>query len=304
MKSLTLQDLASVQSNVMTWAVCWMVTDKLGGVIRQTSHDRNISVSRTVNSINLSGTYQSILGMQASTVKQSADQSVDNLDIEALLNENGITAADIRAGIFDNVEFTIFLVNWADPTNSGIVVKHGLVGNIRSFANDLATGEGRGLKQFLQQSIVEAYGLTCRAKLGDDRCTVDLAALSYDGAVGTVVSRRMFTATLTGASEDPAPGYFQGGILRFTSGDNVGFEQEVKLDESDTDGVWTFTIFEPFPNPVQASDVFEVEPGCNHLHQKINGVWQGDCLDKFDNIVNMRAEPMIPGTAEMLRGAQ
>lgn len=302
MKSLTLQDLAAVQQNVTTWAVCWMVTDKLGNVLRQTSHDRDIVVSRTVNGVVLSGTYSAALNIQATTVKQTSDQAVDNLDLDAILTENGITAAAIRAGIFDNVAFTVFLVNWSDPTNSGIVIKHGLVGNIRTFARDLATGEGRGLKQYLQQTIIQAYGTTCRAKLGDDQCTVDLVPLTFSGTVNSVATRRVFTATLPmGTSNDPEPGYFRGGILRFLTGDNAGFEQEVKLDHLDSNLFWTFTLFEPFPYTVSPSDTFEVEPGCNHHHAKIEGVWQGDCKDKFDNLPNMRAEPMIPGNSEILR---
>lgn len=300
MKSLTLQDLLALQSPVTHWAVCWMVTDKLGNVLRQTNHDRDITVSREINGVDLSGLYESVLGIQSSLSRHTSSTEIDNLEIDILLEEQGITAGAIRAGIFDNVEYTLFLVNAGDPTDSGIVIRHGLVGNIHTFANDLAKGEGRGLKQYLTQVIVETYSLSCRAKLGDERCTVDLAPLTFAGEITGVTNRRVLVATLDG-SPQPAQGYFRNGLLRFTSGDNAGFEQEVKLDV--LSGSWTFTVFEPFPYGVEVGDEFEVEPGCNHLHSKIDGIWQGDCKDKFNNLPNFRGEPMTPGVSELMRGA-
>jgi uncharacterized phage protein (TIGR02218 family) len=225
--------------------------------------------------------------------------SVDNLDVDVLLDEYGITAADIRAGLFDNVEYTIFLVNWRDPTNSGIIVRNGLVGNFRSFANGLATGEARGLKQALSQTIIEAYSLTCRAQLGDERCKVNLAPYTLTGEVASVINRRRITITLDSGA--PEPGDYTGGLLTLTSGANAGYQQEIKLDSA-ADVFGTIELFEPFPYEVQAGDTLTLTPGCNKIHQVVDGVAVGDCKNRYDNVVNFRGEPFIPGTAEILRG--
>src|SRR3546814_3162609 len=121
-------------------------------------------------------------------MRRSSDLAVDNLDVDALLDEFGISADAVRAGVFDGIRYVIFLVNWDAPTNSGIIVKSGIIGNIKSFAREVATMELRGLTQYLQQTLLEQTSLTCRAELGDARCTVDLSAFPVTGVVDAVAS--------------------------------------------------------------------------------------------------------------------
>lgn len=302
MKSISLADLVHLRQPAQTWAVCWQVTNKLGSVLRLTNHDAPITVARTINNIVLDGEYTPFSSIQSSMSKASTDLSVDNLDVDVLLSESGITAADIRAGIFDNVVCTIFIVNWSDTTDSGILIQHGRVGNFRSFVNGLATGEVRGLKQQLQQIIIDLFSLTCRVPLGSPACGVNLASYTFAGTVLSVTNRRVFTAELDGGSE-PEPGFFRNGLLTMTSGASETFQQEIKLDQESA-GVWTFTLFEPLARGLEIGDTFTVSAGCNKLHVKIDGIWQGDCKDKFDNLINFQGEPFIPGNTELLRGAQ
>ena len=56
---------------------------------------------------------------------------------------------------------------------------------------------------------------------------------------------------------------------------------------------WTQTggvvqLYLPMPRPVQVGDTLSIYPGCDKR--------VGHCRDKFNNIVNMRAEPYVPGT--------
>lgn len=306
MRTISLQDLAMLQSDSQTWAVCWMV-QKLEGydsngepiysTLRQTGHDRELEVSRTVNGIDLSGTYTPILSVQSSAAVQGSMMDVDNLDVDVLLNQYGITAADIRAGLFDDVTCTLFIVNWSDTTNSGILIQHGIVGNFRSFVEGLATGELRGLKQYLQQTIINAYSLSCRVKvLGDAQCKVDVAPLQAAGTITAVLGPRSFEVSISANSEQ-GPGYFVGGLMQFTSGLNDGFKREVKHDGEASDAiVGQIDIFDAFPYAVSPGDSFILEPGCDRMPTT--------CKDKFDNIVNFRGEPFIPGPSDLLRGAQ
>src|SRR3546814_12403519 len=88
-------------------------------------------------------------------MRRSSDLAVDNLDVDALLDEFGISADAVRAGVFDGIRYVIFLVNWDAPTNSGIIVKSGIIGNIKSFAREVAPMELRGLTQYLQEPLLE-----------------------------------------------------------------------------------------------------------------------------------------------------
>jgi len=81
----------------------------------------------------------------------------------------------------------------------------------------------------------------------------------------------------------PAPdGWFNDGLLTFTSGAMNGVSIEVK----GWDGT-QITLFLPMAFQPAPLDTFTIEPGCN---KTIN-----NCHTKFNNIVNFRGEPFIPG---------
>lgn len=300
MKSLSLADLLHLQEENQSWAVCWMVTDRIGNVLRQTSYDRDIVVDK----VGYAGTYVSTYAIQSTTVNSASDLAVDNFDMDALLEENGITQDRIRAGLFDNVRFTILLVNASNPTNSGIIVKSGVVGNIRAFADELAQAEGRGLKSLLQQTIIETYSLGCRFDLGDSRCGVNLALYTATGTVTSIGSARLeFTAS--GLAQ--AASYFDRGKITFTSGNNDDFSREVKRHQAG--GV--LSVIEPWPRDVQVGDTFTVHAGCNHMHQVLeeasgsppSNVF-GDCYHKFNNVRRYGGFPFMPGNNEIMRGVK
>jgi uncharacterized phage protein (TIGR02218 family) len=296
MRQISLADQLSLTKRVATWAVCFQIQNTVGDYFRSSDHDEEIVVERTVNDVVLDGVYQPFSSIQTSEVVQTSDLSVSNLDVEILLASSGITVADIRAGLFDNVACTIFLVNWADPTDSGIILQHGMVGNFQTFVNDLAKGELRGMTQKLAQQLLPAVSLTCRVKrLGQAPCSVDVASLTVTGMVDTVTSRRVLETTLDLGATPSAPGHFVGGLLTFTSGTNSGFAREVKLDSSgDPLVLGRIELFEPFPYPVAPGDAFSLEPGCDRR-------WE-TCRDRFGAQLDFDGEPDVPGPTEMLRG--
>ena len=95
---------------------------------------------------------------------------------------------------------------------------------------------------------------------------------------------------MIGSSTPPAPapaGWFNDGIITFTSGQNNGLSFEIKS----WDGT-NLTLFLPLEFPAAVSDTFTIEPGCNKT--------TGDCSNKYNNIVNFRGEPFIPGMDRFL----
>lgn len=309
MITLTPEDSTALAQTVTHWTLCWRFEDKQGRVYRQTSLDRDVEVSRgIVAGVDLDGTYSSITAIQSTTMRQSADLAVDNLDIDALLDEFGITADAVRAGIFDGVQYLIFLVNWENPENSGIIVKSGVIGNIKSFAREIATMELRGLAQYLQQNILEQTSLTCRAELGDSKCGIDLSDYTVTGIVDTVTNRRVFDAILDVGSIE-TPGWFVGGRLTFTSGENDGFTMRVKVDSftdssGDLEMLGHFELYDTFPGDIEPGDTFTVTAGCNKQHSvAADGAVTGDCVNKFDNLLNFRGEPFIPGQYAIYSGS-
>jgi uncharacterized phage protein (TIGR02218 family) len=116
---------------------------------------------------------------------------------------------------------------------------------------------------------------------------VDVVPLRQTGSVntspdpGTIVPN----AGLTGAA-----GWFDNGYIKFTSGALNGRAFEIKT----WDGT-NLKLFLGLPVTPAHNDSFLIEPGCNHLAGSI-----GDCQNKFNNIVNFRGEPFIPGMDSIL----
>ncbi|HVT35709.1 MAG TPA: DUF2163 domain-containing protein [Nevskiaceae bacterium] len=270
-------------------AMCWSIVRRDGTVILGTSLDRDLAVTAA----GYEGTYASSLGLSASSLRGNSDLSVDNMEVNGLQADMLVSAADIEAGLFDNAQVVIFQTSWADPS-SVKVLRRGVLGQITRTREGAYTAEVRGFSQLLSQNTVNVYQATCRATLGSgdevpviQRCGVDLSAFRVSGTITALATAdRSFTASAL----TQAAGYFQRGVVTFTSGDNEGFAREIKRHQAG--GV--FDLVEPLPYDLQVGDTFTVTPGCDHVYQRADGSY-GDCKTKFDNLVNFRGDPLIPG---------
>jgi uncharacterized phage protein (TIGR02218 family) len=267
-------------------AVCWKIVRADSTLILGTEHDRNIVIA----SGTYEGTYVARAGITGSNVASSSDLAVDNLEVTGAINPADLSivdlsAADIEAGLFDDADVTLFLVNWEDPSEQ-LVLRKGTIGSITRTSDGGYKTELRGLTQALSQTIVRTYSVTCDAELGDTRCGVSMAAFTFAGTVDTVTDRRTFTATITGA---PADALITGGKVTWSTGDNAGYSMEVK-SKSGT----TVNLFLPMPVDISVGDTFNAYAGCDKA--------KGTCIATFSNLVNFRGHGVfVPGETEVLK---
>lgn len=227
-------------------------------------------------------------GFTRSAIQNSADLSADNLDVEGLLEDASLKPEEIRAGLFDGARVDIMLVNWAEPSMGVVKLRRGTLGNVIQTTEGTFTGELRGLTQRLSQTIGEVYQPECRRTLGDFRCRVDLVPFTTHATITAVTSRKVFKVAYT----DPqvVDDWFNGGRALFTSGDNGGRAIEVK-DFRIGDG--TIELFLAAPFMPEIGDTVDLVPGCDGRRTT--------CKEVFDNYLNFRGEPFIPGVDELLR---
>jgi uncharacterized phage protein (TIGR02218 family) len=109
-----------------------------------------------------------------------------------------------------------------------------------------------------------------------------IQALSLAGTVTGVTDLSNFAASALTEPDD----WWKQGKLTWDTGDNAGRSMEIKSSTS-TGGV--FELYLPMPDAIQVGDTFTIEAGCGKRTAT-------DCLGKFDNMNNARAEPYIPGT--------
>ena len=89
-----------------------------------------------------------------------------------------------------------------------------------------------------------------------------------------------------------AADWFTGGTLAFTSGANEGLDFEVKTHVRSA-GADFLVLWMPVPFPVATGDTATVTAGCRKTF--------AICKSKFDNHVNFRGFPLIPGTDVVTR---
>ncbi len=274
MKSISSELAAHIAGEVTTLATCWRVARRDGVVLGFTTHDRLLVIDDV--------TYRASSGFSPSAVAGSNDLSVDNLDVAGALSSAAISEADLRDGRFDFAAIEIFQVNWAELSQGKLIVATGRLGEV-TMTDGRFTAEMRGLAQALQQPVGEVYSAECRADLGDARCKVNLAAFTVTGAATSVTSSRAFADS----ARTEADGWFDYGLLTWTTGANAGLSVEVK---SFAGGA--FTLFDAMPAAIEVGDAYTVYAGCDKR--------AATCKAKFANILNFRGEPFVPGPDSML----
>ena len=277
MQSLTTALTTHLQQPVTTLATCWNIVRKDAVAYYYTNHDRDLTMD--------GHTYKAASYMTPSAVTSLINLATDNLELEGVLTDEGLAEEDILSGRFDHASITMFMVNYLQPADGKLHLKKGLLGEVQ-IKNGAFVMEVRGLSSVLQQSIGDVYTPTCRAKLGDTRCKVNLTSYTFTGSVTAVEGAHAFTDS----ARTQVSGYFTYGIVTFTAGANNGLAMEVR-DYSNK----RFGLFLPMPRTIAVGDTYQVIAGCD---KRID-----TCRSRFNNAVNFRGEPHVPGTDKIMQTA-
>jgi uncharacterized phage protein (TIGR02218 family) len=272
---------AHLLQDVTTLATCWKVTLRDGTVLAYTDHVSDLVIGGLI--------YIAALGYNASAIQTTAGTEVDNLELLGVLDPSAVAAQDINAGRWDFAAVEIFRVNYLDLTQGTDPLRKGTLGEVRHGATQY-TADLMGMAQKLTQRIGRVYAPGCDADLGDARCKMDLAAFT-NGIVAFTLTAVTSNRHFADSALSPADGWFDGGLITFTSGLNQGLSREVKTYTAP--GV--LELQEAMPWPVAVGDTGNATVGC--LKRYIE-----DCSAKFDNALNFRGYPTVPGLDRLVGG--
>jgi uncharacterized phage protein (TIGR02218 family) len=279
MKTASAALKAHFGQEVTTLAILWKITRADSQVFGYTDHDVDITFSGV--------TYLAGTGHTPSSIKTTSQLNVDNLEVQSVLDTD-ITEADIEAGIWNYAAVLIQVVNYNDLTMGSMIMRQGWLGEIKTGRHNLVT-ELRGMMQPLQQVVGRIYTAGCDADLGDARCGVVLggspSAFTVSGAATSVASARQFTDT----SRAEANGYFDGGLITWTGGNNATYRMEIK-----TFLAGVVTLQQAMPNAIVVGDAYTMTAGCDKL--------RATCVAKFNNVINFRGFADLPGQDAMISG--
>jgi uncharacterized phage protein (TIGR02218 family) len=140
------------------------------------------------------------------------------------------------------------------------------------------------LRQALRTDTSAIFQQNCRARLGDEQCTVDLAPLTFAGTVTGLITPLSFQAAALTQDTD----YFTEGYITFYTGANTG--KRIKVS-SFVVGVVTLDT-DPI-DAISEGDEFLIVAGCMKRFTE-------DCVGKFDNGLNYQGEKDKPQVSDVV----
>lgn len=130
----------------------------------------------------------------------------------------------------------------------------------------------------------DVYQPGCLNTVYDPSCGADRAAFTF---AGTATAATNATRISFGHAMAQGSGFFDLGVVKFTSGPNNGISRTVKQYLS---GI--MTVLQPWPFPVAIGDTFTATAGCNKSLTNANGCPK---FHSAENVVlRFRGQPFIP----------
>lgn len=266
--------LAHLSSGVTTLCRAWALTRRDGTVLGFTDHDGDLAFDGIA--------FRAETGLTAMALQQGTGLSVDNTEAMGALSDAAISEADIEAGRYDGAQVRCWLVNWADVAQRALQFR-GTIGELRR-AGGAFEAELLGLTDQLNRALGRVYQKPCTAVLGDGSCGKDLSQPGYR-AQAPVVS---VDGTVLRFDSVPGfdDGWFQRGVLEVLSGAATGLRGMIKQDVQGAQGR-EITLWSRLGGALAAGDQVRLTAGCDKRMET--------CRFKFDNLVNFRGFPDLPG---------
>lgn len=211
----------------LTLATCWRLVAKSGKVVAATSHTRDLTLPAYPNV-----TFLTTQGVVPSAVDAEAGLSSAGLEADGIFKVDVIDEESVSNGDWDASYFEIFLINYDVPAMGEMVMFAGYIGNVKTYGQRFRA-EGRPLSSKAGQEIGQLYTPKCTVRnLGDNRCKVNLTLpAAGDGGVITVngtVTEGGSNIEFSDSSRNQVTGYFDYGIVEFTSGTLKGKQSEIR----------------------------------------------------------------------------
>ncbi|UYN99706.1 MAG: DUF2163 domain-containing protein [Devosia sp.] len=281
MKSVPSGLAAHLAQGETTLARCWRIVREDGAILGFTDHDRPLTVSGTICA--------PTAGFDAAEVPSRLGAQVETGEVLGILDSASIAESDIAQGRYDGARVESWLVNWRTPSQAMLLRVDTIGAIVRE--DGLFRAELRSPQQALNVTRGRHYHGLCDADLGDARCGINLNQSQYRGTaiVGAILDPYRLELSGIGGF---AAGWFSLGHAVWTSGGRNGLRDAVVGHERA--GGTDIVVFEQRVGEwVAEGDALLVHAGCDRRFST--------CRERFDNGVNFRGFPHIPGSDFVLR---
>ena len=246
-----------------------------GDIIGFTEHLGDLTIDNLV--------YRAENSFRTTSIENTDNLSVDNLEIEGVIDSDVIKHEDLIAGLYDYAYIEIFVVDYQLPQAGKIILKAGYIGEI-SFCGQRFIAEIRGLSQKLNANIGNYYSPTCRTNFGGSQCKINLSKYQKHGVVVSLIQGKSFVIDKLIFEND----WYLYGLIKFITGQNKDLSLEIKEIHENI-----ISLMLEFPYQINVGDEFIITPGCDKQFST--------CCERYNNAVNFRGEPTLPGMDEILK---
>lgn len=255
-----------------TVATFWRIYRRDGVALAFTSHDRDLTFGGL--------THLAAPGMVPAAIRLTAELSNDSAEAQGALSHDSIREGDLAAGLFDEAAIEIGAVDWLTRDHHTLYAGH--IGRIEDDSTQFAA-ELRSAKSLLEQDLVPRTSPTCRAEFCGPGCGLSpvgfttiqpLAGIDYE-------NNRVCILNIGGEA-------YIDGRVRFMAGPQTG----ISLGIIDFEDDW-LVLDRPLVKGTALGTRVELREGCDHTI--------ATCADRFDNAINFRGEPFLPGNDLLAR---
>ncbi len=287
MKTKTPELVALLNSSTQfVMADLFTLTLTSGTVLRYTAADVDIAVGGNTYSAHgpliKRGRVRVVRGLEVDTLDlrvmaafDNAAHAIDGVPFVEAALKGALDGATVRLE-------RAFLSSWALPPVGTVVLFSGRVSDVSGSRTEVRVTVKSDLELLNIKQPRNLYQASCLHTVYDTGCGVNKAARTVTGNVtannGTGQWLQSDRTEMTNAMSG---GWFDQGVITFTSGPNAGLKRTVK-----SYGAGQFMFALPLPNVPQVGDTFSVFPGCDKT--------QGTCSAKFNNLPRFRGYPYIP----------
>lgn len=268
--------------SIKTLAYGWHIVRSDGVTLGFTSHDQ----SQTIGGIRLSAQP----GLIPTKIISSLGTQSDGLDISGALTDDALREEDLDNGRWNGARTHIFLYDWQDPDADIITLARGELGEIRR-SEGAFNAEFLGLTAQLDHEVAPVTSPNCRARFGDHHCKL---------------SQQRFTHEMTVT-------HIEGDIIHFDEGlaGNIGDFAfgELRWLSGPATGLSTFIL----DSQLNSLSLIDIPPSITNISAQSRPLnWRVEiimgcdksiatCSNRFQNSINFRGEPYLPGNDLLTR---
>lgn len=227
-------------------------------------------------------------GGQRTAASMEAGLETDNMDITGCITDDSITEMDLFQGKFDYATARIDLVETSLP-DAPMTLFRGKIGEVQ-FDRGTFKANMDGITAVYEQYHADTTAPECKAALGDALCKLNVSLASGRRVKGAIISVRNGQSFIT---NDLDSINFNNGTIHWLTGANAGTVSEIQRVSDTAQGTRLVSLCLPPNAQMDETDTYEAVWGCDHTIET--------CSAKFNNAVNFRGYPYLPGSDKIMQ---